>query len=168
MGFVEFGRKVALVLFPPWLVWLVGAGLALGAGACWRRWRRAQLAARRQLAMLELDDCRESLVAEFLRAAEATGKPRGLRWKSCAFHDGALFATDRVTGQLYALVGATVGFEAVAGGPMEDVEAVDKLRCVTAVLAHRHGAWTSDGRAVFNHEPQQALERYAESLAPVN
>ncbi|HYO25559.1 MAG TPA: hypothetical protein VEQ85_11500, partial [Lacipirellulaceae bacterium] len=67
-------------------------------------------------------------------------------------------------GELYALVGVTVSFEAVAGGGMEEVEAVGNLRAATAVFVHRGGRWTTDGRVVFNLSPEAALAHYQESL----
>lgn len=108
------------------------------------------------------------MAEQFRTAAAATGKPRGLRYKACELHDEVEFAEDRATGELYALIGVTIRFEAIEGGDMEDVEAVSNLRYATAVFVHRGDAWTTDGRTVFNHSPQQALERYAESLAPVS
>lgn len=115
--------------------------------------------------MLQFESLLNDLQLEFLAAAAATGKPRGLRWKECDLGDDRLFAQDRANGDLYALVGATISFEAVAGGDMEDVEAVGNLRAATAIFVHRQGRWTTDGRVVFNLEPAQALERYQESLA---
>jgi hypothetical protein len=130
----------------------------------WQRWRRAQLQAQRQLAMLEFPALRAALQTQFMAAAAATGKPRGLRWVRCDLHEGELFATDLANGELYALIGTTIGFEAIAGGGMEEVEAVSNLRCATALFVHRQGDWTTDGRTVFNLEPEQALQHYQQSL----
>lgn len=104
---------------------------------------------------------------QFFDAAVASGKPRGLRWKECRFHEGQVFAIDRVSGAQYALVGVTVSFEAVQGGPMEDVEAVGNLRAATAVFVLHNGDWTTDGRAVFNLLPEETVARFQETLAPV-
>ena len=114
----------------------------------------------------EFDRQREGLQRQFFEAAASSGKPRGLAWKSCQFHDGALFAVDRASGELHALVGVTIGFEAIQGGGMEEVEAVSNLRCATAVFAVRKGEWTTEGRAVFNLEPHEVLDRYGDSLEP--
>lgn len=143
---------------------LVGIVVVFFAQMLWRRWRVAQQQAKRQLAMLEFADLRATLQGDFLTAAAATGKPRGLSWKQCDLHAGQLFATDSVNGELFSLVGTTISFEAIPGGDMEDVEAVGSLRCATAIFVHRNGAWTTDGRVVFNLEPPQALEHYQESL----
>jgi hypothetical protein len=99
------------------------------------------------------------LSARFLKAASATGKPRGLRWKAVELNGAPLFATDP-SGVLYALAGATISFEAVEGGAMEDVEAVGNLRSATAVFVHRNGEWTTDGRVIFNLEPAEAIARF--------
>ncbi len=146
---------------------LVGVALALAAGWLWRRWRAAQLQAQRQLARLQFADERAELEAMFLKAAAATGKPRGLAWEKCQLGDEHVFAVDRVTGELFAMVGATISFTAIAGGDMEDVEAVSNLRYATAVFVYRRGSWHSNGQAVFNLEPAQAVQHYEESLLPL-
>ena len=148
-------------------VLVVGLLLVLVAQLLWRRWRAAQQQAKRQLATLEFADLRAQLQSDFLQAAAATGKPRGLRWQQCELHNGQRFATDRANGELYAMVGATISFEAIPGGGMEDVEAVSNLRCATAIFVYRDGRWTTDGRVAFNLEPDQALERYEQSLEPL-
>jgi hypothetical protein len=102
-----------------------------------------------------------------LAAASATGKPRGLAWKQCDLQDGLLLARDRATGELLALVGATISFEAIEGGGMEEVEAVSNLRAATAIFSWNGREWTTQGRAVFNLEPREVLERYGKSLEPV-
>jgi hypothetical protein len=143
---------------------VIGAVLAVVAGVFWRRWRAAQLAARRALATLDFRDRREAMAQAYHTAASAQGKPRGLTWKSCELHPGEIFCVDRVSGQLFALVGVTIAFEAIAGGPMEDVEAVGNLRCATAVFSHGPEGWSSDGKTVFNLEPAETLVQFAEML----
>ncbi len=144
---------------------LVGVAIALVAGWLWRRWRVAQLQAQRQLARLQFADGRAELEAMFLKAAAATGKPRGLAWEKCQLGDDHVFAVDRVTGELFAMVGATISFTAIAGGDMEDVEAVGNFRYATAVFVYRRGSWHSNGQAMFNLEPAQAVQHYEESLS---
>jgi hypothetical protein len=151
----------------PWISALIGAAIIIVSGLLWRRWREAQLAIRTQLSMLEFDEQRGKLASDFLNAAAATGKPRGLRWKSCDLRSDKRFAMDASTGELVALVGATISFEAVEGGDMEEVEAVGNLRSATVVYVHRGGRWTTEGRTIFNLEPSQALEKFAGALKPI-
>ena len=138
-----------------------------GCALIWRRWRTVARRAQRQRAMPEFEVRREELAARFLQAAAATGKPRGLRWTSIELTGQPVFATDAASGALCALVGATISFEAVEGGDMEEVEAVSNLRSATAVFIFRSGQWTTDGRVIFNLEPAEALQRFQSALAPV-
>jgi hypothetical protein len=97
-----------------------------------------------------------------------TGFPRGLRWKSCEFFDPFRIARDKANGALVGLVGVTIAFEAIEGGDMEEVEAVDNLRAATAVFSWSGFDWTTNGNAKFNLEPDEVLERYAKELTRVD
>lgn len=105
---------------------------------------------------------RADLEGEFFAAASASGKPRGLRWKSIEWQAGAEFARERRTGRLAALVGVTIAFEAVEGGEMEGVAAVGNLRLGSAVFFWHDGAWRTTGRTILNLTPEEALARLGE------
>jgi hypothetical protein len=142
------------------LLALVAVGLVVAVAVRW--WRQRQAMRRRverEAAIGQFGSRRDHLRQRLLAAARASGKPRGLRWTRCDLEDGQLFASDRAGGALVALVGVTVGFEAIDGQGMEEVEAVGDLRSATALFVHRQGEWTSDGRVLFNLEPAEALER---------
>ena len=146
------------------LIFVLTALVAIVAWSIWRRERR-----RRTIARATDDFVRNRIALEqdFCAAANVTGKPRGLRWKQCEFQTGMLLARDRATGELLGLVPVTISFEAIEGGGMEDVEAVGNLRAATAVLTWAGHAWTTTGRAMFNLEPREVIERHRESLEPV-
>lgn len=110
---------------------------------------------------------REHLEAKFFDLAAASGKPRGLRWVNCEFDDQIAYARDRQTGDLIAFVGVAISFEAIAGGPMEDVAAVGEVRAATAVFQYADENWRTDGRAIFNLNPAEALDRFQSSLETV-
>jgi hypothetical protein len=120
-----------------------------------RRFDKARDAFRRQ---------REWLEADFLSVAGRAGMPRGLRWKDCDFCDEVTFARDRETGRVAAFVAVTISFEAVEGGGMEDVEAVGNLRSATAVFHYDDTKWTTQGRAIMNLEPAEAIQRFERTL----
>ncbi|MFT5527057.1 MAG: hypothetical protein ACI9HK_005039 [Pirellulaceae bacterium] len=103
---------------------------------------------------------REWLEARFVTLASQSGKPRGLAWVQCDFDDNICFARDRSTGQLHCFVGVTVSFEAIEGGGMEDVEAVGNLRAATAVFGYDGKEWGSEGRTIFNLNPDEAIEHF--------
>lgn len=111
---------------------------------------------------------REWLEAEFLKLAGLRGIPRGLRWADVNFDDQVQFARDRGTGQLRALVAVTIRFEAIEGGGMEEVEAVGNLRAATAIFHFEKNKWTTNGRALFNLNPVEAIEHYRHELETVD
>ena len=97
-----------------------------------------------------------------------SGKPKGLHWAECDWADAVVFAKDRHSGTLTALVGVVIRFEAVAGGPMEDVEAVGNLRNATGVYFYRRGQWATNGRALFNLNPDEALAHLQDQFQPLS
>ncbi len=124
------------------------------------RFRRRQF----RLARQSFHRQREHLEARFVRLASESGKPRGLEWVRCDFEDDVVYARHRRSGDICAFVGVTVGFEAVEGGGMEDVEAVGNLRSATAVFHVDRGQWRTDGRTLFNLNPSEAVAHYHENL----
>ena len=152
-------------------LWIVAAIIVIAIGVfaavSWRRSQTARAMARRERALEEFAKERDDLTGLFLRTAGATGKPRGLRWTGCELTGPPLFAIDDATGELIALVAATVSFAAIDGGGMEDVEAVGNLRSATAVFMHRGAGWVTDGRVIFNLEPAEALAKFQGTLRPL-
>jgi hypothetical protein len=110
---------------------------------------------------------REWLEADFLTLASSSGRPRGLGWANCDFSNEVCFARDRATGNLRALVGVTIQFEAIEGGGMEDVEAVVNLRAATAVFQFEGDHWETAGRAIFNLNPDETIRHFQHELEAV-
>jgi len=140
--------SVAAIFFVA-IVWLLLEG---------RRHRRLEAA--RKL----FHQRREWLEAKFVELASSSGKPRGLNWKNCDFSDDVTFARDRQSGTLTAFAAVTISFEAIEGGGMEDVEAVGNLRAATAVFQYSAGKWSTQGRAIMNLEPAEAIQRFHRAL----
>ena len=129
--------------------------------------RRAMLEAQLAEARRQFHIQRERLEAKFVQLAENSGKPRGLRWTLCEFDDDVSYARDRKSARLTALVACTISFEAIEGGGMEEVEAVSNLRAATATFTFEHNRWSTDGRAIFNLNPTQAIEYYHKAMVLV-
>ncbi|MBI3863149.1 MAG: hypothetical protein HY290_14760 [Planctomycetia bacterium] len=110
---------------------------------------------------------REVLEAKFFDLAAASGKPRGLRWVDCDWLESVTFARDRQSGLLTAFVAVNIRFEAIEGGDMEDVAAVGNIRDAAAVFHYQNGNWGTGGRALFNMNPDDALERLVAQFEPV-
>jgi hypothetical protein len=149
------------------LFWFLAILFLVAAWLVWALVRPALFRRRVERALKQFVRHREKLESQFFKSASESGKPRGLAWKQCAFQQGMTMARDRANGELVGLVGVTIGFEAVEGGGMEDVEAVSNLRAATAVFTHNGREWTTQGRAVFNLEPRDVLGRYKGSLDAV-
>jgi hypothetical protein len=118
--------------------------------------RQVQLERARELFKLQ----RERLEIGFLGAAAATGKPRGLRWKDCQWEPDVEFVRERKTGEIVALIGVTIQFEAIEGSDMEGLPAVGNLRTASAVFFFHRGQWMTVGKAVFNMNPNEAVEHF--------
>ena len=129
-----------------------------------RRRREAKLASARG----EFQRRREWLEAHFLTLASGSGRPRGLSWKDCEFDNGVVFARARDTGGWRAFVAVTISFEAIEGGGMEDNPNVGNLRAATAVFEYEQGEWRTQGRALFNLNPSEAIEHFHHELEGVD
>ena len=91
-------------------------------------------------------------------------KPRGLRWTDVDFDDDVIYARDRRTRRLKALVAIEVSFEAIEGGGMEEVEAVSNVRAATAEFLHDGNRWITEGRVFFNLAPSATVKYLASDL----
>jgi hypothetical protein len=138
------------------LVLLVAAGVVF-----WLIGRTADPARRLVKARAEFDAHRPQLETEFFHAASASGKPRGLLWIACDWSEAIAFARDKETHQIVALRGVTIQFEAIAGSDMEGLPAVGNLRNASAVFILHQGRWRTQGKAVFNLNPDEALRHFA-------
>jgi hypothetical protein len=103
---------------------------------------------------------RRELEAAFFQTAAASGKPRGLRWKECQWSELIEWVRDKQTGQMMALVGVTIAFEAIEGGDMVGLAAVGNLRNASAVFFMQDGQWQTTGRVIFNLNPDEALVHF--------
>ena len=153
------------------MIWLwVSIGVALvaaGLWLCWKPLRRLGGAIQIERAQESFVLQRERIQARFIDAAAATGKPRGLRWKDCAFETEFEFARERESRQLLALVPVTIEFEAVEGSDMEGLPAVGNLRNATAVFYFDGGQWRTVGKTVFNMNPSEAILHFHSQYEPV-
>ena len=150
-----------------WLIPLIVVALLILVMVIWRPLRsfgkEVQIERARELFKLQ----RERLEAHFLKAAAATGKPRGLRWKDCQWDSAVEFVREFKTGQIAALVAVTIQFEAVEGSDMEGLPAVGNLRNASAVFFFHRGRWHTAGRAVFNLNPDEAVAHFRNQYEPL-
>jgi len=147
--------------------WIISGGLlavaGIGLGLAWKPLTRYLRRRDAERAFQTFRRQREMLEAKFLTLASSLGKPRGLRWLDCHWQDNSLtFARDRETGLITAFVGVNIRFEAIEGGDMEDVAAVGTVREACALFHYQQGKWGTGGRALFNLDPNMAIERFGD------
>lgn len=157
-----------------WIFWSIAGAILLAPALLaigilnWRRLRAAAVEKRMQAARANFRRRREWLEARFFTLAAESGRPRGLAWVDCEFADAVSFAREKTTGELRALVAVNISFEAIAGGDLEDNPNVGRIRAATAVFLHRHDQWETDGRAIMNLDPQQAINHFRQELETVD
>jgi hypothetical protein len=94
---------------------------------------------------------RERLEARFVTALEQLDPMEGARWEDAKWHDEVLWARDRQSRCLLALV--CVHFE---------VSPFDQFpggRLATAVFQYRKGRWFADGKRLDETRPDQVVGR---------
>lgn len=152
-----------------WWQWALGIGavmlgsVAIMAVPLSKGWLRRE--ARQAVKLFHRQ--REHLEARFFDMAQSLGKPRGLRWLGCDWFEAVTFARDRQTKMLTAFSAINIRFEAIEGGDMEDVAAVGTVRDAVAVFHFHQGAWGTGGKALFNMNPQEAIERLVAQFEPI-
>ena len=153
-------------------VWWIVTGTLVAIGVlgllAWPRWRRRRETGRLAHACKLFHLRREWLEADFVTVGSRAIKPHGLQWSDCDFEDEAAFATDRSTRQLRAFVAVTVYFRTTEGGEMESGRGSTKQRDATAVFHFDGRRWLTDGRAIFNLNPLEAIEHFQHELEMVD
>jgi hypothetical protein len=94
---------------------------------------------------------REWLEARFISALNRADPAEGQRWESAQWHDEVLWARDRQTRHLLAMV--CVHFEAGAF----DLLPIQKH--ATALFEFRQGHWCADGKRLDEVRPDEAVGR---------
>jgi hypothetical protein len=146
---------------------LVALAFVIG-GLAWPTWSQQRRTKRLAQARGAFHLRREWLEVQFLKMVSDSSVSRGLVWDDCDFDDEVVFATDPSTGRLRAFVAVSMGFEAARGGVGDGNSNVGKLRAATAVFLFDSRRWTTDGRAVFNLNPLETVERFRLELDVVD
>ncbi len=145
----------------PWLLLSVVFALAIGVIA-WRWWRSAWRVAQFAKARKDFHMQRERLEVKFIQLASANARPNSPHWEDCDFGDDVAYVRSRSTGQLSAFVSVMVAIDGFASNSVDSGNAVRHMRAGTAVfrLDYDHGHWETDGRAILNLNPTEAIRFY--------
>lgn len=138
--------------------------LTAGAALVWQPIRAAVRRYRLADARRDFHWQRERLEAKFIKLAWAGAPPNGPRWLDCEFEDDVSYVRNRNTGELCAFVGATVA----AGDPFDFfADPPQRFRIGTAIFRFDRNHWDTDGRAILNLSPSEAIRFYQDDLEVV-
>jgi len=143
------------------------AALAVVVAWTWFALRRVMPQSRVAEARRAFHRQRERLEAKFVQIGSTPARSNSPRWTDCDFEDDVTFAKNRATGELTALVGVTIEIEDLADRAGRTGDAVGHLRAATAVFRFDRDHWETDGKAIFNLTPAEALRRYHRDLEAV-
>lgn len=143
-----------------WIVALVAVLLTV-ASMFWRRPRRQppRTSAFAQ-AKRRFHTQRERLEAKFLQLAAARNTADAPRWADCLFADDVSYVRSRTTGELSAFVAVTVA----VGDSEDERDTAESLQAGTAVFRFDRDHWETDGRAILNLSPGEAIQYYRDQL----
>ena len=102
---------------------------------------------------------REWLEAKFIGRAASNAKGDAFRWVECEFDNDVAYVRNRSTGELDAFVAITVGLE-----DTDDHRRTDRYQAGTAVFRFLRSHWDTEGVALLNLTPSEAVRFYQENL----
>ncbi len=139
---------------------VVGAGVAL----VWRPLRGAFRRFRLADARRDFHWQRERLEAKFVKLAWANTKTSSTRWVDCEFEDDVAYVRNRNSGELAAFVEVTIAVVTPADPIDLEGEAPHRYRVGTAIFRFDRNRWETDGRAILNLSPAEAIRFYQDDL----
>jgi hypothetical protein len=147
-----------------WILLVIAICLLVGGALVWRPFFAARREARFAEACRGFHHQRERLEAKFVQLGTAGTKPEGPRWTDCYFDDDVAYARSRSTGELSAFVAVTIEMDDLDPRSSGAPDAVGNLRSATAVFRFDGDHWETDGRAIFNLTPTEAIHFYQRDL----
>ncbi len=152
----------------PWWTVLLAAAVFLAVVLCiWRPWRAPGRQARFGEAFRQFHLCRERLEAKFIQLAERRNLADSVHWEDAEFGDEVAFVRHRTSGELSAFVPLTVGMSDYDLSLVEASDLIGNLRVATVVFRFDGKHWDTDGRAMLNLKPDEAIRLYHRELEVV-
>ncbi len=153
------------------LVALAVAGLAVAAALVGRlkRLRRNALP-RPPLAIIKrrFHAQRERLEAKFVQLAANSADAETRRWAGCSFADDVAYVRSRATGELAAFVAVTVTPEEAESAGYVVPDPNRTFQAGTAIFRFDRDHWETDGRAIRNLSPAEAVRQYRSEFEVVS
>jgi len=150
-----------------WLAIAVAAILVVGLAIVLRPLRAAWRQARFDQARREFHFQRERLEAKFVQLGLSSTQTNAPRWVDCTFDDDVAYARSRSTGELSAFVGVRLEMDFSPERDLVAGEGIGQFRAGTAVFRFHRSHWQTDGHAIFNLSPTEAIRFYQRDLEMV-
>ena len=149
-----------------WVWWLPILAVALLAlvALVWQIQRNAFRVTPLAQAKQRFHAQRERLEAKFIQLAAAHATPDAPQWTDCTFDDDVAYVRSRTTGELSAFVAVTISSEDVDAASRGPSDAVGNLQAGTAVFRFDLDHWETDGRAILNLSPTEAVQHFRNDL----
>jgi hypothetical protein len=110
---------------------------------------------------------RERLEAKFIHLASKRAKSDSSRCSDCTFADDVSYVRNRTTGELSAYVAISIAMENPDSSPHNNGDAVGNLQMGTAVFRFDRDHWETEGRAILNLSPSEAIKFYRKDVEKV-
>lgn len=148
--------------------WLSIAAILAALGVALRRIRRKPTAGTPLIqAKQRFHAQRERLEAKFIQLAAAHANPDAPQWADCMFDDDVSYVRSRTTGELSAFVAVTISSDDLDAAVRGAADAVGNLQAGTAVFRFDFDHWVTDGRAILNLSPSEAVQHFQNDLEVV-
>jgi len=150
------------------LWWIIGTSTLIIAWIClWRPMRAVSREVQFAKARKFFHTQRERLEAKFVNLASKRVKPDSPRCSDCNFADDVSYVRNRTTGELSAFVAISIAMENPESTSHNNGDAVGNLQLGTAVFRFDRDHWETDGRAILNLSPSEAIRFYRKDLEKV-
>jgi hypothetical protein len=152
------------------LLWVLAIAVAFLVAIffIWRPVRAAARETRLAQARRDFHAQRERLEIKFIHLAMANSQVGGPHWEDCEFQDDVCYVRNRSTGELSAFVAVTVEADDFQNPPTSIGDLIGNLRVGTAVFRFDGRRWDTDGKAMLNLNPAEAIRFYQKDLEVVD
>lgn len=147
-----------------WWVPFAALILVVGLLLIWRPIRATLREVRFAEACRDFHRQRERLEVKFVQLGMIGARPDGPRWSDCDFDNDVTYARNRQTGELSAFVAVTIEMDSSDDPGARSPDTIGNLRAATAVFRMARDRWETDGRAIFNLSPAEAIRFYHRDL----
>ena len=145
-----------------WFFLLAVIALGVGSRMVWKPLQAARMRSRLAGARRSFHWQRERLEFKFLQIAWANAGHDGPRWSDCEFDDDVSYVRSRNTHEISAFVRVTIAME--DGEFPIQPDPLHGHRWGTAVFRFDRNHWETDGRAILDLSPSEAIQFYRDDL----